>query len=74
MSSTRLKPKGLGPEYAGQFQDQSIADAYSTRPPYPPKVFEILLGLIKDESPIVLDLGSGTGDIESYARAPCQVG
>jgi SAM-dependent methyltransferase len=26
-------------------------------------VFEILLGLIQDESPVVLDLGCGTGDI-----------
>ncbi len=61
MSSS--KPRGLGPEYGAQFQDQSIASAYPTRPPYPPQVFDILLGLIRDESPIVLDLGCGTGDI-----------
>src|SRR5262245_53032854 len=57
------KPRGLGPDYGAQFRDQSVADAYPTRPPYPPEVFEILLGLIQDESPVVLDLGCGTGDI-----------
>jgi SAM-dependent methyltransferase len=63
------KPRGLGPEYGGQFGDQSIADAYPTRPPYPREVFEILLGLIRDESPVALDLGCGTGDI-SRGLAP----
>lgn len=57
------KPKGLEPEYGAQFRDHGVADAYPTRPLYPPEVFEILLGLIRDESRIVLDLGCGTGDI-----------
>src|SRR5262249_47518148 len=42
---------------------QSIVDAYSTRPPYPPELFDILVGLIQDEPPSVLELGCGTGDI-----------
>jgi SAM-dependent methyltransferase len=57
------KPKGLGPMYGAQFGDQSVADAYPTRPPYPPELFTILLGLIRDQSPGILDLGCGTGDI-----------
>jgi SAM-dependent methyltransferase len=57
------KPRHLAPEYGAQFQDQSIAEAYLMRPAYPAAVFDILLGLIQDESRIVLDLGCGTGDI-----------
>jgi ubiquinone/menaquinone biosynthesis C-methylase UbiE len=68
-SSGWPKPKGLGPEYGGQFRDQSIANAYPTRPPYPPELFDILLGLIQDQSPLILDLGCGTGDI-SRSLAP----
>lgn len=60
------KPKGLGPEYGAQFQDPSVAAAYPTRPPYPPQLFEILLELIHDRSPIILDLGCGTGDISRH--------
>src|SRR3712207_9196681 len=65
MSSIVPKPKGLGPEYGAQFQDHSVADAYPTRPPYPPEVFQILFGLIEDQAPRVLDLGCGTGDRKS---------
>jgi SAM-dependent methyltransferase len=57
------KLKGLGPAYGAQFGDHSVADAYRTRPPYPPELFTILLGLIRDESPGILDLGCGSGDI-----------
>jgi trans-aconitate methyltransferase len=57
------KPKGLSPEYGAQFNDGSVAHAYSTRPPYPPELFELLLGLIHDTPAIALDLGCGTGDI-----------
>ena len=69
MSGMRPKPSGLGPEYGAQFRDQSVADAYRARPPYPPEVFDILRRLIRDESPVVLDLGCGTGDI-SRGLAP----
>jgi SAM-dependent methyltransferase len=57
------KPKHLEPQYGAQFKDQSVAEAYPTRPPYPPEVFRILLDLIEDEPRILLDLGCGTGDI-----------
>ena len=63
------KPRGLGPEYGAQFGDPSVVAAYPTRPPYPREVFEILLGLIRDESPAVLDLGCGTGEV-SRVLAP----
>ncbi len=66
MRNRKDKPKGLGPEYGGQFRDKSVADAYPTRPPYPPELFDILMGLVLDESPVVLDLGCGTGDISRY--------
>lgn len=57
------KPKGLAPEYGAQFRDESVADAYPTRPPYPAEVFDVLAGLARDEPRAVLDLGCGTGDI-----------
>lgn len=57
------KPKGLAPEYGAQFGDASIARAYSTRPAYPPQLFDLLRQLIHDTPSVVLDLGCGTGDI-----------
>ena len=57
------KPKHLGPEYADQFKDRSVADAYVNYPQYPAEVFEVLDGLIQDEPRIVLDIGCGTGDV-----------
>ncbi len=57
------KPKHLGPEYADQFKDRSVADAYVNYPQYPAEVFEVLNGLIQDEPRIVLDIGCGTGDV-----------
>jgi SAM-dependent methyltransferase len=57
------KPKHLGPEYAAQFKDRSVADAYVNYPPYAAEVFQVLDGLIQDEPRIVLDVGCGTGDV-----------
>ena len=57
------RPKHLGPKYAGQFKDKSVADAYVNYPPYSAEVFEVLDGLIQDEPRIVLDIGCGTGDV-----------
>lgn len=59
----RPKPRHLGPEYGAQFRDESVAEAYPTRPPYPAEVFDVLASLIHDEPRTVLDLGCGTGDI-----------
>ena len=57
------KPKHLGPEYADQFKDRSVANAYVNFPPYSSEVFQVLTGLIRDEPSIVLDIGCGTGDV-----------
>ncbi len=57
------KPKHLGPEYADQFKDKSVAGAYVNYPPYSDEVFEVLDGLIHDEPRVVLDIGCGTGDV-----------
>ena len=57
------KPKHLGPEYGAQFQDQSVADAYPNRPPYPAAIFAALAELLPDASRAVLDVGCGTGDV-----------
>jgi SAM-dependent methyltransferase len=57
------KPAHLGPRYGEQFQDPSVVAAYRCRPPYPPSVFRRLEGLMADESPAVLDLGAGRGEI-----------
>ena len=63
MAASRPKPRGLGPEYAEQFCDQSIADAYQHRPPYPREVFEILSSLVHGTPRRVLDLGCGRGEV-----------
>lgn len=57
------KPKHLGPRYADQFRDASVAAAYSTRPPYPDELFEVIETLFPAGPRIVLDVGCGTGDI-----------
>ena len=57
------KPKHLGPEYADQFKDPSVAEAYANRPPYANQVFSVLDGLISGGPRTVLDIGSGTGAI-----------
>jgi len=40
------KPTHLGPQYASQFRDNSVAGAYAARPPYPDEVFDILEALM----------------------------
>jgi ubiquinone/menaquinone biosynthesis C-methylase UbiE len=57
------KPAHLGPEYAGQFSDPSVAAAYPHRPPYPADVFDRLVQLIPPGPKVVLDVGCGTGDL-----------
>ena len=59
----RAKPSCLGPEYAAQFEDESVARAYRFRVPYPPEVFPFL-GLLQPDGPDrVLELGCGSGDV-----------
>ena len=57
------KPKHLEPEYAEQFNDQSVADAYVNYPPYSTEVFGVLDNLIQDAPRNVLDIGCGTGEL-----------
>jgi SAM-dependent methyltransferase len=45
------------------FRDQSVAEAYPHRPPYPAAVFDVLAELAVDAPRAVLDVGCGTGDI-----------
>ena len=57
------RPRHLGPDYAAQFAEDSVAEAYAFRPVYPPPVFDRLLELAVDRNHPILDLGCGTGDI-----------
>jgi len=54
------KPAFLGPEFAGQWQDRSMAAAYQHREPYPALVFDKLKDLARPGP--VLEIGAGTGD------------
>lgn len=60
------KPKHLGTEYANQFKDQSVAEAYRFRPEHPREAFGILAELISDTPRRVLDAGCGPGSIARY--------
>jgi len=55
------KPDFLGPHAASAFQDESVAEAYHHRPPYPNEAIDILTDLIVDTPRTVLDVGCGTG-------------
>lgn len=55
------KPVHLGPDYAAQFGDRGVVEAYRHRPPYPDEVVAILAELVVDEPRAVLDGGCGTG-------------
>lgn len=49
--------------YAAAFQDQSVAEAYRHRPPYPAETFDILTRLLKHKPTSVLDVGCGRGEL-----------
>jgi SAM-dependent methyltransferase len=51
------------PDVAAAWGHPDVAESYRHRPHYPPQTFDILSGLIVDDSPAVLDLGCGTGFI-----------
>ena len=57
------KPAGLAPKYGAQFQDESIANTYATRPPYSGEFFNALERLVSEGPRVLLDLGCGTGDV-----------
>ena len=55
------KPTFWGQQNSSAFQEETVADAYQYRPPYPDAVFEILASLATDVPQRVLDVGCGTG-------------
>jgi SAM-dependent methyltransferase len=57
------KPAHLTAENAAAFREQSVVDVYHLRLPYPPEVFDILVGLFQSEPRSVLDVGAGTGEL-----------
>ena len=57
------KPRHLGPEWASQFKDKSVVDAYQFRYPYPQETFVILSSLIREKQGTILDAGCGSGFI-----------
>ncbi len=42
------KPSHLSEEFAARFEDERVAAAYATRPPYPTEVFATLERLLPD--------------------------
>jgi SAM-dependent methyltransferase len=60
------KPDFLGPQASSAFQEESVAEAYQFRPPYPSAVFDLLAALTTDEPRYVLDAGCGTGFLARY--------
>ncbi len=56
------RPAHLTAENAAVFQERNVVDVYHLRLPYPPEVYDILEGLIRDEPRSVLDVGTGTGE------------
>ena len=59
----RRKPAHLTSEHAARFQQQGVVDRYPLRAPYPAALFDVVAGLIHDEPRVVLDAGTGTGDL-----------
>ena len=57
------KPAFLGPDFAAPFKERGVVEAYRHRPPYPPELFDLLVGLIRAEPRVVLDAGCGTGNL-----------
>ncbi len=57
------RPWHLAREYAEQYQDLSVVDAYDLRPLYPSETFSVLEGLYDPQCRRVLDVGCGTGEI-----------
>jgi ubiquinone/menaquinone biosynthesis C-methylase UbiE len=57
------KPSYLTPENSAQFKAQSVVNVYHLRLPYPNALFSLLADLITDQPRVVLDAGTGTGDL-----------
>jgi SAM-dependent methyltransferase len=57
------RPVHLTHENASLFKGKGLVDVYHHRLPYPQETFDILLNLIQDDSRIVLDVGTGIGNL-----------
>jgi SAM-dependent methyltransferase len=57
------KPAFLGPHVASAFQEVSVVEAYPRRAPYPESLFQKLAELLVGPSRVVLDVGTGPGDV-----------
>lgn len=59
------KPRHLGADYAAQFRDRALVQAYVARPPYPDSVFDALRALLPHAGQLAraLELGCGSGDL-----------
>ena len=63
MNSTSPRPRQFWGDHASLFKNRSLAESYSFSPPYPNEMYEILVGLLGEESAKVLDVGCGPGKI-----------
>ena len=70
--SSSARPRHLWPDYASQFSDQAVADAYEHRPPYPKESVRLVAGLIEGSSRCVLELGAGSGDFTQLLAEYCE--
>ncbi len=57
------RPRQYGDDYASRFKNQSLAETYEFRPPYPDETYRILLSLLEESPGRVLDVGCGHGKI-----------
>ena len=60
------RPDFWGKEFGTRFQNQNVADRYHLRATYPPETYRLLANLIVDEPRVLLDAGSGTGEIARH--------
>jgi len=60
------KPKQWGSAHAAVFQDESVAQAYQYRPPYPIDVYCLLDELATGRPRTILDVGCGSGDLARW--------
>src|SRR5215467_10643345 len=59
----RPRPAHLTAENAAAFQARTVAERYHLRLPYPVAIFAVLSDLTVGTPRVVLDVGTGTGDL-----------
>ena len=57
------KPPGWAERYAATFELDSVVSRYELRPPYPAATGDLLVSLVDQAAPRVLDAGCGTGEL-----------